>query len=310
MAFTRPDIYRPPSEARSYYLPLTSGCSNNSCTFCLYSFTKLGVRDVEEIKEEIDALALYVRSGVRLPNISDVVYYIADQWDGKGLFLQDGDALVYPYDKLVEVLTYLNDKLPFIQRIATYATGTDILRRTPEEMAELKRLKVGIIYMGLESGDEEVLRRIKKNITAAQMIEAARRAKQAGMLTSIMYILGLGGTELSEQHALNTAEALTAMDPDYAGALTLNLVEGTPILDDVKSGKLELISEFDSLRELLTVIENAEFTNCFFSSMHASNYLPIRGRLPDDRDKMIAVLRQVIEKGDRSTLRPEHLRGL
>ncbi len=230
MAFERPDIYRPPSEARSYYLPLTSGCSNNSCSFCLYSFTKLGIRDVQEIKEEIDALALFVKSGIRLPGIPDIVYYIASEWDGKGVFLQDGDALVYPYDKLVEVLTYLNEKLPFIGRIATYATGKDILRLSPAQLAELKKLKVGIVYMGLESGNEEVLRRINKRITAAEMVEAAQRAKQAGMLTSIMYILGLGGTELSEVHSLDTAGALTAMDPDYAGALTLNLIEGTPIL--------------------------------------------------------------------------------
>ena len=142
MSFERPDIIRPPSEARSYYLPLTTGCSNNTCTFCQYYGSKLQIRDVEEVIAEIDALAMYVNNNIRIPGVPDIVYWIASDWDGKGVFLQDADALVYPYDKLKKVLEHLNVKLPFVERVAIYATATDVLRRTQEELEELKKLKL------------------------------------------------------------------------------------------------------------------------------------------------------------------------
>ncbi len=310
MAFQRPDIIRPPSEERSYYLPLTSGCSNNTCTFCQYYGTKLGVRELEDVLAEIDALSLYVNHGIRLPGMPDIVYWIADQWDGKGIFLQDADALVYPYDKLKQVLERIGEKLPFVRRIAIYATAADILRRTPEELAELKRLKLGIMYMGLESGDDEILKSVGKRITSQEMIDAARLIKDAGMLSSVMVILGLGGAELSERHARETIRVLNKMDPDYVGALTLLFTEGTPIARDFAEGKFHPISEFQSLRELLIMVENSHFTNCFFSSMHASNYLPIRGRLPEEKERIVAQLKTVIGKADQRMLRPESYRRL
>lgn len=310
MTFQRPDIIRPPSEGRSYYLPLTSGCSNNTCTFCQYYGTKLGVREVEEVIAEIDALALYANHGIRLPGMPDIVYWIAEQWDGKGIFLQDADALVYPYDKLKQVLERIGEKLPFVQRIAIYATAADVLRRTPEELAELKRLKLGIIYMGLESGDDEILQKVGKRITSREMIDAARMIEDAGMLSSVMVILGLGGAELSERHARETIRVLNAMDPDYVGALTLLFTEGTPIARELAEGKFHPISEFQSLKELLILVENSEFTNCFFSSMHASNYLPLRGRLPEEKERMVAQLKAVIGKADQRMLRPESWRRL
>ena len=304
MAFERPDIIRPPSEARSYYLPLTAGCSNNTCTFCQYYGSKLQIRDVDEVISEIDALAMYVNNNIRVPGVPDIVYWIASDWDGKGIFLQDADALVYPYDKLKTVLNHLNEKLPFVERVAVYATATDILRRTQEELEELKKLKLGIVYMGLESGDDEVLRNVKKGI------EAAKRVKAAGILTSVMVILGLGGIEKSEKHAYETIRVLNEMDPDYVGALTLLYVEGAPIMKEMAEGRFHTISEFQSLKELLIMIENSDFTDCFFSSMHASNYLAIRGRLPMEKERMVAGLKSVIEKGDQSTLRPESYRRL
>ncbi|MBN2239184.1 MAG: radical SAM protein [Dehalococcoidales bacterium] len=310
MSFNRPDIIRPPSEGRSYYLPLTAGCSNNTCTFCQYYGAKLQLRDVEEVLEEIDALALFVKHGLRVPGIPDVVYWIASEWDGKGIFLQDADALVYPYDKLKRILEYINEKLPFVQRVAIYATAADVLRRTPEQLKTLNELKLGIAYMGLESGDDEILKRVDKQITSQEMIDAARMLKDAGMQTSIMVILGLGGAEMSEQHAHATIRVLNAMDPDYAGALTLLFTQGTPISKEMQEGTFHPISEFQSLKELLIMVENSDFTNCFFSSMHASNYLPLRGRLPQDKQKMIAQLKNVIDKGDQSMLRPESYRRL
>jgi radical SAM superfamily enzyme YgiQ (UPF0313 family) len=310
MPFQRPDIIRPPSERLSYFLPLTSGCSNATCCFCNYYGTKLGIRDLEDIKKEIDAVALYLKNHIRLPDIPEIVYEIAHFWDGKGVFLQDGDALVYPYPKLLKALEYLNQRLPFVERVASYATAQDILRRNPEELSDLHRQKLGIIYMGLESGDSEVLAGIAKGVTPQDMIEAARRAKKAGIQTSITVILGIGGKQNSERHALETARVLSEMDPDYVGALTTTFVLGTPLHRDLIEGKFQPLSPFESLKELLLIVENSHFTKCFFSSMHASNYFSIRGTLPQDKDKMLAQLRHVIKQGDPAYLRPEFMRGL
>ncbi len=309
--FLRPNIIRPPSERESYFLPLTSGCSNHSCTFCNYYYgCRLQLRELDEIKAEIDALALYVERGIRLPTVSDTVYALAQQWDGKRVFLQDADALVYPFPKLKEALQYLNEKLPVVERTGTYATPQDILRREPSELEELKKLKLGIVYMGVESGDDEVLKRIGKGANHLQVVDAGRKVKDAGITLSVTVILGLAGKEGSEKHALETARILTSIDPDYAGALTLTLVEGTPLYQDWKGGRFTPISPLESLKELMIIIENSSFTNCFFSSMHASNYLSLRGTLPQDKKRMINYLRDFLKKGDPSLLRPEYLRGL
>jgi len=310
MQFQRPDIIRPPSEWRDYFLPLTRGCSNNTCTFCNRWGEKLHLRDLEDVKLEIDALALFMHRGLTLPEIPPIVYAVAQEWDGNDVFLLDSDALVYPFPKLKEALQYLNLKLPDIRRIGAYATAQDVLRRTVEELKELKALKLGILYIGLESGDDEVLKKVCKNVTAAQVVEAVKKVKAAGILTSVTVILGLGGQEGSANHALATAKALSAMDPDYAGALTMTLVPGTPMYADAASGKFHLITPFESLQELLTIVKNSTFTNCFFSSMHASNYFSVRGTLPQDKEKMVRALEQIIKKGDPNTLRPEFLRGL
>jgi radical SAM superfamily enzyme YgiQ (UPF0313 family) len=310
MPFVRPDIIRPPSERLSYFLPLTSGCSNATCIFCNYYGSRLHIRPLKEVKDEIDALSLLMKSDISLPNIPWIVREIASEWDGKGVFLQDGDALVYPYDDLVEALTYLNQKIPSIQRIASYATAADILRRTPDELSTLKKLKLGIVYIGLESGDDDVLKHIDKGTDSTGMIKAARRVKVAGILTSITVILGIAGVEGSEKHALATARVLSAMDPDYVGALTTTFVEGSPLHRELAEGRFHPVSAFGSLQELKTILENSSFTNCFFSSMHASNYFSIRGTLPGDKERMIRELTRILQQGDPSSLRPEFLRGL
>lgn len=310
MAFIRPDIVRPPSEHSSYYLPLTAGCSNNTCAFCMLWGMKLQVRELADIKKEIDALALYQTHGVRLPGIPTIVYQIADQWDGQKIFFQDGDALVYPYPKLKEILQYINEKLPQVERIGTYATPKDLLRRSVAELTELKKLKLGIIYMGIESGDDEILEKIKKGATSREIIDAGRRIKEAGITSSVTVILGLGSIENSDKHALATARVLDAIDPDFAGALTLTLVPGTPLHDWWQKGEFTLIDPFRSLEELKIIIENTNFTNCFFSSMHASNYVSVRGTLPQDKDIMLNQLNRVLQERDAKKLRPEFMRGL
>ena len=309
-SFERPGIFRPPSERRSYFLPLTSGCSNNTCTFCGFYGTRLRMREVSDVKREIDALALYVRHGVRVPDIENVVYAVAQNWDGRRVFLQDGDALVYPFPKLAEVLRYLNEKLPNLERIGTYATPQDILRRSVDELRELKWLKLGIFYTGIESGDDELLQRVGKGVNRDQLVEAGRKAKEAGIILSLTVILGLGGVDGSWRHVLETARVLTDIDPEYVGALTLTLVPGTPLYQEWKQGEFTPISPFESLAELKAIIENSSFTDCFFSSMHASNYISVRGRLPQERKRMIGELERILAKRDPSLLRPEFLRGL
>ncbi|MFC1940314.1 radical SAM protein [Chloroflexota bacterium] len=310
MNFDRPVIIRPPSEWKSYYLPLTSGCSNNTCTFCNYYGKKLKIREAQDVKREIDALLLYMTHGIRVPGIPDIAYIIASEWDGKMAFLQDGDALVYPYPELVEVLQYLNEKFPCLERIAAYATAQDILRRTPDELKRLSALKLGILYMGVESGDDEILRRVNKGVDYQQMVAAGKKAKEAGITLSVTVILGLGGVENSQRHCLGTARILTDIDPDYVGALTLRLVPGTPLYQQAQRGDFHLISPLQSLEELRLIIDDSSFTDCFFSSMHASNYLAVRGRLPDDKKRMLGELEDVLGGEDSSLLRPEFLRGL
>ena len=310
MSFVRPEIVRPPSEWRSYFLPATSGCSNNTCTFCSNYGSNLQIRDLDDIKGEIDAVALFIRSGITIPGMQAKVYEICQGWDGKGIFLQDSDALVYPFLELREILQHLNQKLPFVKRVAAYATAQDILRRNLEELEELAELKLGILYVGLESGDNEVLRKVAKGVDSWQMIEAVTKAKKAGIMTSITVILGLAGIEGSEEHTLATARVLSEMDPDYVGALTLTLVSGTPLYQEWKQGDFSPISPFQSLKELKRMVEYSNFTNCFFSSMHASNYFSIRGRLPQEKERMISELEVVLGKAGLSLLRPEFLRGL
>jgi radical SAM superfamily enzyme YgiQ (UPF0313 family) len=310
MSFNRPDIIRPPSEWKSYFLPLTSGCSNNTCTFCAYYGSKLQMRDVADVKGEIDAVSLFTRSGIRLPDISRVVYALAQDWDGKRIFLQDGDALVYPFPKLREVLQYLNERLPTVERIGTYGTPQDILRRSLDELRELRQLKLGIFYTGLETGDNGLLQKIGKGVSSDQVIEAGKRVKDAGISFSVTVILGLGGIEGSKKHALETARVLTEIDPDYIGALTLTFVPGTPLYQGWERNEFHPLSPFQSLEELKSIIENSSFTDCFFSSMHASNYLSVRGKLPEDKERILNQLEKVLAARDPSLLRPEFLRGL
>ena len=310
MEFERPEIIRPPSEHASYYLPLTSGCSNNSCSFCGYHGCKLMMREVDDVKKEIDAMVLYMQHGVRLPTMPGIMYFVMQDWNQKRVFFQDGDALVYPFPKLKEIIEYLNERFPRLERIASYATPQDILRRSPDELRTLRELKLGILYMGVESGDDSVLQKVGKGVNRDQMVEAGRKARQAGIALSVTVILGLGGVEGSDKHSLETAKVLTEIDPEYAGALTLTLVPGTPLYHEWEQGKFSLITPFESLKELKMIIENSGFTDCFFSSMHASNYYSIRGRLPQDKSKMVKQLESILAREDPQLLRPEFLRGL
>jgi radical SAM superfamily enzyme YgiQ (UPF0313 family) len=286
-------VVRPPSEANSFLLPVTIGCSNNTCTFCpTYKDVSFRLRDWEDIKEHIDMVARHYASGVRR------------------VFLENGDAIAAPQEMLVTVLEYLKEKLPGLERVGTYAAPLSTLQKSLEDLKELKKLGLDIAYLGAESGDAEVLKAVKKGATPEQIIEAGRRLKQAGLTTSITVILGLGGVEGSKRHAAATGKLLTAIDPDYAAALTLMLAPGCPLYNDWREGRFKPISPMQSLVELKLIIENCDFTDCFFTANHASNYLPLRVRLPQQKEAVLKTLESVIASGDSTRLKPEYLRAM
>ena len=285
-------IFRPPSEAESLILQVTVGCSYNRCTFCgAYRGKSFRIKRFEEIKEDVDEASSY-GPGIRR------------------VFLADGDALIIPPNGLLRILDYLTLKLKGLERVGIYANAKDILRKSLEELKALKKRGLGILYLGLESGDPEVLKRIKKNVTVDQLIRAARRVKESGILLSVTVILGLGGVERSQIHAKETGRVLSEMDPDYAGALSLMIVPGTPIDEEIETGKLVLPTPFAMIQELETMIEHSHFTQCFFASNHASNYLPLRIRLPEEKEGALRRIREVLRRKDPALLRPEYLRAL
>ena len=179
-----------------------------------------------------------------------------------------------------------------------------------DRLNRLRELKLTIFYTGVESGDDEILKNIGKGVNSHQVAEAGKKVKEAGITSSVTVILGLGGVEKSEQHYLETARILTEIDPDYGGALTLTLVPGTPLYEQWQKGEFHPISPFQSLEELKAILEESNFTDCFFSSMHASNYFSVRGRLPQDKQRMLQELEDILVKRDPSRLKPEFLRGL
>ena len=284
-------IYRPPSEADSLILQVAVGCSYNKCTFC-HSFQDkvFRVKSFEEIREDIDEAASYGP----IPRV----------------FLADGDALAMPYGDIVGILEYLKLKIKGLKRVGVYANAVDVLKKDPNELRALKDLGLGIIYLGLESGNAEVLKRIRKNASVEQMILAARRVREAGILLSLTVLLGIGGVELSREHATDTGKVLSAMDPDYVGALSLMIVTGTPIDAELHAGCFKMPSRFGLIKELEEIVAGCDFTNCFFASNHASNYLSLRIRMPEEKESALKHIRAVLECGDQNILKPEYLRGL
>jgi radical SAM superfamily enzyme YgiQ (UPF0313 family) len=208
------------------------------------------------------------------------------------------------------VLEHLNRSFPNLERVGTYSTPRAGVIKTLSELKELRELGLKIAYLGVETGDKELLKRIKKGATYDEIVEAGRKIKQAGITLSVTVILGLGGVEGSKNHALNTARILSDIDPDFAGALTIMLTPGTPIHRDWEEGRFTLVTPFQALDELKLIIENSNFTDCFFTANHASNYLPIRVRLPEQKEAAVKLINDVLQKKDMSRLRPEFLRAL
>ena len=283
-------IFRPPSEADSLILQVTVGCSYNRCTFCsAYQGKRFRIKSFDEIKADVDEVSPYKIRRV---------------------FLADGDALSIPMKGLLQILSYLKGRLKGLERVGIYANAKDVLRKNVEELKALKDLGLGILYLGLESGDPEVLKRIQKNATVDELIRAGKRVKESGILLSVTVILGIGGVEGSLRHAAETGKVLSAMDPDYVGALSLMIVPGTPIAKEIETGKLVLPTPFGLIQELETMITHCQFTHCFFASNHASNYLPLRIQMPEQKEEALRRIREVLQRKDSNLLRPEYLRAL
>ncbi len=284
-------IIRPPSEAYSLLVQVTVGCSHNKCTFCgTYRQKKFKIKPLEQIKKDL-------QEARNFDNVDKV-------------FLCDGDALIIPQARLEEILKLIKDNLRNIERIGTYANAKSILRKSVHELKKLKELGLKIIYLGVETGDIELLQKIHKGVTYEQMVTAAHRVKEAGMALSVTVLLGIGGIEKSVEHAMGTARILSDIDPDYVGALTLMLVPHTPLYEDYISGRFILPDKFGYIRELYLIISNSNFTNCYFTSNHASNYLPIKADLPRDKEKILKIIGSVLEEKNVNRIRPEYLRGL
>ncbi|MCL1911793.1 MAG: radical SAM protein [Leptospirales bacterium] len=287
------NLFRPPSEGRSMIIQTTVGCSHNQCTFCgAYKDKKFYVKDLALIKRDIDEASKY-------KGYFDKV------------FLADGDVLIMPTNTIIDIMTYIHKKCPWTERIGVYGNTKAILKKTPQELKELKDAGLLIVYHGIESGNKEVLRRIKKGAFPNKMLEASQKIINAGIELSQTVLLGLGGTELSEEHAVDTGKLLSEMSPDYASALTVMLLPYTELGQAAEKGTFQLPGKFGMLKELRLMIENMNMKRkCFFTSNHASNYLPIRAFLPKDKNTVLELIDAVVAKGDENILRPEYMRAL
>lgn len=284
-------IFRPPSEANSLILQVTIGCSHNKCTFCgTYREKTFRIKSFDEIKSDIKVVYPYYK-------------------DIDRIFLADGNALIISLPELLKILNYLYDKFPKLQRVGTYACPSDLLKKSEDELKKLQKAGLGIIYLGLESGSDKLLKKVRKGALAKHMIEGVKKVKAAGIIISVIMILGLGGKADSEEHAKESARVLNEMDPDYIGALTLMVVDGTEIAADVKAGKLELLEPRDVFQELKILLENLEVTNCVFRANHASNYIPVGGTFPDDKKTILKKLDRILATEDIS-FKAEWLRAL
>jgi len=284
-------VFRPPSEADSLLLPVTVGCSHNRCAFCgMYRTKRFAVLDLPGILADIDEARAW-------PHL-------------RRAFLLDGDALAAPTDLLADVLAAIRDRLPWIQRVGVYGDARSIIDKGAADMTRLRELGLGIVYHGLESGSETVLQRIGKPLSPDQMAEVGCIMHASGVQHSVMALLGLGGTELTSDHATATARALTAIDPDYIGLLTLMVVPGTPLAARHSRGDFTLPDSWGMLSELRTILSSLTVTQARFSANHASNFLPIKGDLPGDKERLLALVDRVLDSHDDGLLRPDWRRGL
>lgn len=283
-------VYRPPSEARSLIVQVTYGCSHNTCAFCsMYKAKKFQLRPMEEILEDF-RLARQAYSKV-----------------GR-IFLADGDALIRPAGDLEQILDYIAELFPECERVTCYASPSSIHKRTPEELKRLRARNLTMVYMGLESGCDEVLKRMRKGHTAADIVAAGQKINAAGIELSVTAISGLGGVELWREHAMDTAAALSAMKPAYIGLLTLMVEPDTPLYDWVEKGQFQLLDSHQVLEETALLVAQLDCEGALFRMNHASNYLTLRGTLNEDKQALLKRIHSAMS--GRTDLRPEYFRAL
>lgn len=285
------DIYRPPSEANSWILQATIGCSWNHCTYCdMYRAKRFRVRPLEEILEDIALAARHLG-----PDVDKV-------------FVADGDALVMEMDTWLPLLAALRTTFPRLRRVSAYATARNLLAKSADDLATLAREGLVLLYVGPESGDEPTMKRIAKGADFGEHVEAAAKAHAAGMRLSTIFLLGAGGVERSHEHALASAHLASAMDPRFVSLLTLTVIPGTPLARLEARGDFVLPDIRTLLGELRTFVAETKPTNAIFRTNHASNWLALEGRLPRDRERIVATLDAALA-GD-MPLRPAWARGL
>lgn len=282
-------LYRPPSEARSLIVQVTIGCSHNQCTFCsMYKEKQFRIRTMSEIKTDLQKGRMMYRRV-------------------RKVFLADGDALILKTEDLLELLDYIKHLFPECERVSIYATPGDILRKQDEDLIKLREAGLGMMYIGIESGDDEILKDIRKGVTSEEMIRAGQKAKRLGIPISVTLISGIGGREKMRQHAENSARVVSAIVPDYASFLTLMLEPNTPLYDQYARGEFELLSPNLVMEELRLFLEKVDAPGCIFRSNHASNYVALAGVFNEDRERLIAEIDEAFEE---ENYRPESWRGL
>lgn len=284
------NIIRPPSEANSIILQVSVGCSHNKCTFCgAYKGVHFHIKDAATINDDIAFAARYCKNQNRV-------------------FLADGDALIIPTARLIKIFSSIREQLPWVNRISLYGNTKSILRKTRNELKRLKELGLNRVYMGLESGHEPTLKKIRKGVSTEQMIAAAEMVRETGLFLSVTVLLGIAGWSQSADHARETGLVLSRMKPNQIATLTLMLLKNTPLYEDARSGSFQLPDQRMLLKELKILVESINLERVQFQTNHASNYLPISGRLPRDSKKIL----KIIEDGlnGRLTLKGEHQRAL
>lgn len=283
------DIYRPPGEWKSYLLQATVGCSNNTCTFCnMYRDKKFHIRPMADILEDIRMAKAYYG-------------------DVRRVFLCDGDAIIMRTADLITILDTLYATFPSLEKVTTYAGPRSTLTKTPEELKLLREHGLARAYLGVETGSGALLRKVKKGVDAQEMLEAGVRLREAGIDLWVMILLGLGGREGSREHILDTAAMMNEMKPRHLSALTLTLYPGTELYDDWRAGRFTPITPTESLQEIRLLLEKLDVDPLHFTCDHASNYVPLKGSLPEDRAHFLARLDRVLESGE--GMRPEWSRG-
>ncbi len=287
------NIFRPFSEADSYLLQCTVGCSHNKCTFCgMYKDKKYRVRTLSDIKEDI---------AMAKKSMGDV----------QKVFLCDGDAIDIETPMLLEILAELKEAFPSLRHVGTYVGPVSVLRKSMDELKSLTKAGLKKAYLGVETGDDALLHEVNKGAGYAEMLQAGLNLNEAGFNLSSMVLLGLAGRgKRSEEHALATAKITNEMKPKYLAALTVTPVPGTVFYNRVQKGEIKILSPLETLNEMKIIFENITIDDLKFVGVHASNYLPINGTLQRDKEKMLGVINGILDSGDTKMLKPENMRGL